>query len=286
MDSIIRIGWQNELASMTLSSSVSAEANHPLGNITSQIKGKPARWDMAGLTSLTIKGTSATEFTVNSLIMKGHNFGSDTTVRYRVFSGEDQSGDTLFDSNDTDGADVIYTVIPWGEMIAGIDPWGNYYDPDSNLDTVYSLVFDAVVGKSIQLDLTIPSPTNGIAEIDKLATFFGWSPEHSFERGAVFTIEDDTEQVVTEAGGIRATKRPARRRMDLDFAYVKDAYRNRFMHILEKATKAGDLYVIANPQETGYSKYISTSIFRRENNASYEAAIFNGSNMPARLREN
>lgn len=282
----ILIGWKNVLTQMTLTSSLPAEANHPLANVLSQTKGLPARWDMTGETALTLTATSATAFAMTGLILKGHNFGSDTTVRFRIFAGENQSGTVVYDSDDVAGADKIYTIIPWGEMIAGVDPWGNYYDPESNLDRVWSLAFETVTGKSVQLDLTIPTPTNSIAEIDKLALFFAWEPDYNFEYGSPVSIEDASEQNDTVAGGVWGVRRPARRRLDFEFALIQDVYRNRLMALLEERQKGGDMYIIPAPTDTGYSKFLGNSIYRRTNDAGYEHLMFNGSRMALSFREN
>jgi len=282
----ILIGWKNVLAEMTLTSSLPAETNHPLVNVLSQTKGLPARWDMTGETTLTLTGTSATEFAITGLIMKGHNFAGDTTVRFRIFAGESQTGTVVYDSDDVAGADKIYTIRSWGEMIAGVDPWAGTYDPESNLDRVYSLAFETVVGKSVQLDLSIPSPTNNMAEIDKLACFFAWQPDYNFEYGSPVTIEDASEQTDTVAGGIWGVRRPARRRLDFNFSLMEDVYRNRLMALLEERQKVGDMYIIPAPTDTGYSKYLGNSIYRRTNNAGYEAVMFNGSRLMLSFREN
>jgi|GEM_PF-2889862 len=281
------IGWQNELVGMALSSTIAAEAAHPLLNVLSQIKRKPARWDMTGESTLSIKGTSVNQFSLTAFILKGHNLASDATVRIRVFAGESQTGDVSYDSDDVPGADKIYTIKPWGESIAGIDPWGNYYDPSSNLDRVYSLPLTSTVrGKSVQIDLFVPTPTNGFVEIDKLAAFFAWAPAYGFDRGSVATIADDSKHTVMRSGGVRTTTLPARRRLDYDFNFLPDTDRNVFMSILEERGKGGDLYIISNPSWTGYDKFLGSSIFRRDNDASYKNMYHNGNTLAGRFLEN
>jgi len=282
----ILIGWKNILTQMTLSSTLTAETAHPLANVVSQTKGLPARWDMTGQTALAIKGTSATEFAMTGMIMKGHNLASDSTGRLRIFAGESQTGDVVYDSDNVDGADKIHTIRPWGEMIAGYDPWGGFYDDTSNLDPVYSLAFETIKGKSFQLDLDIPTPTNNIAEIDKLALFFAWTPDYNYEFGSPVTIEEDTEQSTTVAGGIYSVRRPCRRVLRPDFALMGDRYRDRLMAILDERQMVGDMYVILSPTATGFSKVQGTSIFKRVSEASYTHLMFNGSDVPLQFREN
>lgn len=286
MESKIRIGWENILASMTLSSNVAAQTNFPLSNLVDETKGVPARFTMGTETVLTIKGTQADDFTINFLMAKRHNLLSDATVRTRVFSDTAWTTE-VYDSDDTEGADVIYTEVPWGEMIAGVDPWGNYYDPDSNLDTVYTLPFETIVGKSIQVDITVPNPVNGMVKLDKLIGGFGWSPDEQFESGSVFQVQEpQTQHRLTRAGGLFTARRPARRRLSINFSNMPDDYRDVLMSILERRGMWRDLYIIANPNDTGYSKYLSSSVFRREDDVSAEILTPDLNNMSQSFVEN
>lgn len=491
LESRFYIGMQNELDNLGLTSDVAADANYPIANMLNDVRGEPTRWDMSVVDFISVKGSKADQFSLTGLLMKGHNFASETKPRFRIFDKINQTGKINFDSAtnvygnlpgavgdyfstpdsvaasitgsidirvrlnaDTwnlvadqtliskwnssqsymlrledgnrlrlwiydgttqnssissslsistgthwvrakwnvstgvvtfeksdsaeedssdidswteistgsiavasilDGGDAveigsrsgggtemftgkiyraqiyngidgtlavdfdarsytkgtsfvsnmtgetwtingastikmtlpdIYTQAPWGENIAGIDPWINYYDPNSNLDTVYSLTFgETLVGKSIQLDLLVPTPTNNIAEIDKLAAFWAWSPQYNYDYGSGYTIEEDTEQYKMSSGGLLVPGGPARRAMDLDFSLLPDTESNVLLHILERAKKSGDLYVIANPNWTGYSKYLSTGIFKRIENASKKAIRFNGNDLALMLRE-
>lgn len=286
LSSKLLFGWRNVLAHMTLSSSIAAETLHPLTNIVNQTKRRPARFDMTGETTLTITGTTSELEAITAIMIKGHNLASDATVRFRVYADESQGGAVLYDSDDVDGADVIYTIRPWGEMIAGVDPWGSYYDPDSRLDKVYCLALETVQGKSIRIDLTVPSPVGGFVELDKVAVFFGWTPKHNFDWGSSFATRNFTEQTDTVSGGVWAAARPTIRRMDLDFGLMEDQERNRFMGILDQSGMSNDVYVIPDPNAVGYAKFLGASIYRRQNDAGYELVMFDGSAMSASLREN
>ncbi len=283
LDSKIYIGWHNRLTDYTLSSTLAAETAYPLTNMLNQTKGEPTRWNMSATTSTAITFSSATAYAANNFMLKGHNMPSDATVRLRLWADAGQSGTLLYDSTAT----AIYLTIPWGEMIAGIDPWGNYYDPDSNLDPVFSLGFDIVEFKSGQIDISNPTPTNDILEIDKLALFYGWTPAYNYEHGATTSIEDSTKLYETSSGGFLPSNFPARRKMEIDFTAMSDQDRSLLTHILvERTTKANDLYIVANPNATGVSKYLHTSIFKRANDASFTQTSYNLNDYPLTLREN
>jgi hypothetical protein len=280
------IGWKNDLAELTLSSSPSANSTHPLSNIHNSIKGKPARWNFSSATALVLTGTSEQIRVATGLILKGHNLALDATVRLRLYEEPEQAGAVVYDSDNTDGAGAIYTQQSWGEMISGIDPWGEYYDNLSRLDRVYSLCFASVPYKSFRIDISVPSPVNNIVEIDKAALFFAWAPPGGFERGNRVSIVDTGEHTDTRAGGIRTTPGLARRRMEISFAYMAEMPQNVMMSILDRAGKQGDLYIIADPYLTGFSKYLTTSIYKRNDDASYQTIFHNGNNISLTLREN
>lgn len=280
------LGWKNVLAQMTLSATIAAESNYPLSNLVNQRKRKCARFDITGKAGVSIKGTSADEFAMTALLMAGHNMAEDSTVRIRIWDDENQTGTVMFDSDNEEGADKIFTVRPWGEMIAGYDPWGGGYDATSRLSRVYSLAWPTIKGKSFQLDLTVPSPVNSIIEIDKLALFFGWEPKHNFDWGASFSIGDKIEPAELESGGVFAKEKPSWRLMDIDFGLMEDTERNRMLGILDEAGKVTDLYVIPDPSDTGFSRFMGAGIYRRTSQAGYEHVMFDGSESAVSLREN
>jgi hypothetical protein len=257
LTSKLLLGWKNCLEDMTLTSSIAAQTLHPLSNVISQLKGRPARWDVTAASTLTLNATSATEQTITGLMVKGHNLTKATTARLRIYAGESQSGTVVYDSDLTPGADEIYTIRPWGEMIAGYDPWGGYCEETSALDPVYCLVFETVKGKSIRLDITLASQP-----------------------------EDIVEQTKTVAGGFWTASRPVRRRIDIDFGLMEDQDRNRFLSLLGEAGKGRDLYVIPDPNDVGYSWHLGASIYRRTNDFQYQQLMFNGSASQLALREN
>ena len=127
---------------------------------------------------------------------------------------------------------------------------------------------------------------NDVAEIDKVAIFSTVVPNLNYHIGAQTIIEDDSEHMVTRAGGFITTRFPARRRLDIEFKGQDESNANVLMHIMEKTKKEGDLFIIANPLFTGFSKYISSSIFRRFGNVTNTESSFGLHDLGFSLREN
>jgi len=283
LDNKIYIGWHNRLTDYTLSSTLAADSSYPLTNMLNQTKGEPTRWDMSSTTSTAITFSSASAYAGNNFMLKGHNMPSDATIRVRLWDGTGQSGTLVYDSTATS----VAQIIPWGEMVAGIDPWGEYYGSTSNLDAVFHLGFDIVEFKSGQIDINNPTPTNNICEIDKMVLFYGWTPTYNFEHGAITTVEDNTELYEMVSGGFRPSNFPSKRAMDIDFSAMSDEDRSQIMRILvDNSNKANDIYIVANPNETGMSKFLNTSVYKRVINSGYTQTAYNLNDYSLVLREN
>jgi len=282
----IHIGWSNNVENSTLTSTPTAETLHPLTNLTNGIRGKPTRWDFTTATDLVLKTNSATTQKATALIIKCHNLAEDATVRLRLYSGENQTGTVVYDSDSVAGASAIYTIKPWGEMIAGIDPWGNYYDPNSKLDLVYSLYFDTVGYKSSQIDIAVPSPVGDIVSIDTVALFFAYTPFINYSYGAKTSVVDKSVHNEDRGGGIRTNVYPSRRMMEFQFSHITETERNILTSIFEQIGKAANVYIIANPNFAGYSKFLTTSVYKRDNNLSFENMFWNADNLAFIFREN
>ena len=279
----IMIGIENyNEQKLTVTSTPSALTALPLSNTWNGIKGIPARWDFSAESDLAIKGTSATAVTISGMILKGHNLADDATVRLRIYDGENQTGTAVYDST----AQNIYVTRAFGEVIAGVNPIGGFYTEANNLDLVFSLAFSSVIGKSYQIDISVPSPTNDIVEIDQLALFFGWQPDHNFSYGYVSGVREDTEHEVSRAGGLHTRDAPATRVLNCEFEFLNDLNTNVLLDLLITAKKAGNLYVIADPNATGYTKFLFNSIYKRDSEAERRARYFNGNYPVVSLREN
>ena len=278
----IHIGFQNDLGGKTLVSDRTVDAAFPIENLTNQEKGSPARWDASAFTTLQLRYTSATAYKANGFFLKGHNLTEDATIQVILHADENYSGT----ESDT-GALTVKHAIPWGEMIAGIDQWAGHYDDASKLDTIFTAAFDGFEYKSVTINISEPNPVNDIVELDKIALCYMWSPNVSVKMGVVKAIEELMDEVtITRAGGIFVDELPRRRSMSVVFGAQSDSGFSQLFHILEKTGMGSDLYVMLNPNSTGFEKYVTGSFFRRTNRNSGRRFAWNLNEQELALLEN
>jgi len=282
MSNKIMIGTVNQLENMTVTSTLSADTAHPLTNLTNGIKDIPARWDVGSTTEFSIKGTTATAKFVNALMIKGHNFTADATVRLRLFTGEDQGGTTLYDST----AKIPLTGRAFGELVSGINVIDSYYEIDNHLDPVYTLTFDSALIKSFQIDIDATGSPDDILSIDTVALFFCWSPNYNFSYGFDQTVQEDAEHEQTRGGGLHTFGMPLRRFLRCEFELMETLNNNTLLDIITTAKMGGNLYVIPDPSATGFNKYLGNSIYKRDSQATRRARFYNGNATPLVLKEN
>ncbi|WP_237133814.1 hypothetical protein [Pseudohongiella sp. O18] len=278
----IMIGTVNQLENMTVTSTHSADAAHPLSNLTNGIKDIPTRWDVSSTTSFAIKGTSATAVNVNALMIKGHNFTGSATVRLRLYSGENQTGTLLFDST----SKVPLTNRAFGELIAGVHKIDGYLELENRLDPVYTLTFDTALIKSFQIDIDATGSPDDVLRIDTVALFFGWSPDYNFSYGYDQGIQEDAEHEQSRGGGLHTFAMPARRSLRVEFELMETLNNNTFLDLMSAIGMGGNVYIIPNPSATGYTKYLGNSIYKRNSQATRRARFFNGNSSTLVLEEN
>ncbi len=282
MSNKIMIGTVNQLENMTVTSTLAADSAHPLSNLTNGIKDIPARWDVSSTTEFSIKGTTATAVNVNALMIKGHNFTGSATVRLRLFSGESQGGTTLYDST----AKVPLTNRAFGELISGVHKIDGYLELENRLDPVYTLTFNTALVKSFQIDIDADGTPDDVLRIDTVALFFGWSPNYNFSYGFDQTVQEDAEHEQTRGGGLHTFGMPLRRFLRCEFELMETLNNNTLLDILTTAKMGGNLYVIPDPSATGFNKYLGSSIYKRDSQATRRARFYNGNATPLVLKEN
>mgnify|MGYP000542504335 FL=1 len=120
------IAWVNFLQSLTLASSVAAEAEYPLTNLLSEKVGDKCRIDVSGISpgTLSITWSSAVAYKVNCFALKDFNMTEGFTVNRRLFEGENQTG-----TEHASGAIAIERALPWDEAREAIPANNGHYVP-------------------------------------------------------------------------------------------------------------------------------------------------------------
>jgi len=272
-------------AAVTLASTVAAESAYPLTNCQNANANEPTVIDMTGETTLSITDTDSPDVlvSINCFALHNHNFPDGTTARFRVFDAINQGGTTVYDSA---AIDTDHT-IPWGSIIAGIDPVEGNFEEEGHMKTHFSKWFDTVQCKSFQLDITNAAGfTNDQLSLDKLWIGFSYATADGPVFGYGSEMANDSEHQSKPGGGMETVEHDVRRSLVLQFKGVKNAERHVLRHIFDRARMGGDLLITMDPNDVKSMNYELTSIYRRMNSNRWNAQHYNWNNMGLALEEN
>jgi hypothetical protein len=281
LPSKFHIAWQNDLINYVLTSTVAAEAEFPLTNSQTKVRGEITKFDMTGITEVSIQWSSAAEYTANCFCIDDHNMLQDNSARLRLFPDEAQAG--------VEVADVTkesYEAIPWASAMPGINQYHGYYEPESNLKKSVKFAFDTCQYKSGQLDFTCPTSNTDELWFSKMYLAFAYSPEFNFDWSNPATVVDPSQHFRQYKAGLHTRDLDAHRRLAFDFSHCTDRDRDVLGYILDTAKKGGDLLVFSNPNAVGREAYEGSGIFKRMNDTSFEAIYSGAHGLSLLLEEN
>lgn len=239
IESQLYIGVENELANLTPVVTPAPVASLPATNLLDSRRNAVCR--VTGSPNpIAIKGGSSVDYTFGCFAIWGCDFASDVTVRYRVFAADAQGGATMYDST----ALSPHITIPWGSMIPGIDAWGDVYSVAT--PSLYIIFFDAVVGKSYQIDIV--NPTAASVDIGYIFSGWAWTPSKNINGQAVKWI-DPSPQERTAGGGLRTSAQTAYRKLSFPLSQLTQLDAETISHLLQTANKDGVILLSLNPNE-------------------------------------
>lgn len=281
----IHISWENLLARYTLASDVAAEAAYPLANLANKHRSHWAAWDMTAATSVSITGSSAEERAANCWAIHNHDAPRGSTIRVRLYDGEGQGGNVVYDS----GAVDVRNTVPLGSIIAAVDPLGSAFEDEGGLTVHVSRFFDGVMFKSFQIDIENPDGfAADLLRVDKLWLGVAWCPRYGIGHGWQSRLIDDSEHMQKPGGGMETVEGAVRRSLRVSFeaASLPNSERHIIRHALDRAKMSGDLLVTLDPNDARSQRYETSSIYRRTNGMTFTSAFFNGNAFSLDLEEN
>lgn len=278
----MHLSWNNDIGEYTIASDVAAETAYPLTNMQNGNANDPTVLDMTADTAVVITGSDATERTATCFAIHNHNMPADNTIRLRLFDAVSQGGTTVYDS----AATQVPHTIPWGSSIAGVDPYGSYFEALGNMKTHFSLWFDSVAYKSFQIDIAATTSTDNTLSIDKLWLGFAYAPEYGPEHGTNSTQQEDSQHQRKPGGGMETIEGHSRRILQILFRGVENYERHVIRNILDRSKKGGDLLITMDPNDARSQNYERTSIYRRTSNVAFVDAYYNGNDFGLSVEEN
>jgi len=244
-DPNVRILIDNKGDSATITASPAFESNFPISNVKNPLRSYFAR--TTGLATQEIYlnwGGDTHSFT--ALNMSRINLSSAATVRFRIWSGENQTGTLVYDSGD------VLAVPPkaLGDLNWGIDPLGASLFTGWTGAIFTTLWFTQVYGQSAQITINDPANTDGYIKIGRLFTGFHFEPDYNMAWGMTISNENNHIKSRTDGGSMRVDLRSTYRKINFQLPELRDEQRavafNQIKIISDNAT---DFFISCFPEQ-------------------------------------
>jgi hypothetical protein len=241
----IRLIAPNAFDAATLTDSPAMVATLPVGNLQDAARARVAR--SVGLPATQyVRGDWPASAACSGFALWRHNLTGAATLRLKLWAGLGQSGTLLYDS----GLVAIGSIVPYGELVYGVDTYGGGVFKDWPLGCVL-LWFNAVSALSFELAISDPANTAGYLQACRIFLGQYFSPAKNFNYGAKLRWEDDSTQERTDGNSLRTDSRDPYRIVSFDMAELCEAERASLSEILRMSGKSRDLFVAAFPEVGG-----------------------------------
>jgi hypothetical protein len=241
----VRLVTPNLADDATLSASPAMVAALPQANLQDPARARTAR--SVGLPSPQyVRGNWSASSTVNCAALVRHNLSGGATVRFKLWSGLNQTGTLVYDS----GAITLGTIIPYGEYVYGVDVYGATLFQDWPVSLVV-LWFAQVIALSFELQMNDPSNSAGYMEASRLVVGNYFAPARNFSYGHKFRWEDDSTQERADGGTLRTDTREPYRVFRFNLDWLDEAARATLANKLRDAGKTAEVFVAMYPDDAG-----------------------------------
>lgn len=239
---IIAPNWIDEAA---LSASPALAAALPVENLQDDARARVAR--SVGLPSPQyFRGNWPAFRQVNAFAIWRHNFSGAAGLRLRLYSGLNQSGTLLYDS----GVIKLGTIIPWGELVWGVDTYGAELFEDWPVAS-HVMWFDPVRPLSFELSVDDPANPDGYMQASRLVAGSYFSPTVNFSRPFRMRWEDESTQERTDGGTLRTDEREPYRVFNFRLDWLDEAERAALAEVLRQQAKSKTFFLSMFPGDVG-----------------------------------
>lgn len=259
----LHILFGSDLDALTLTTVPAADAGFPETHMQKSARGKFLRVTDVDLVVKGSVGGADPSLYASGFALGRHNLKNDATVQIRLYDAINQGGNVVYDS----GAQTVNTIIPWGVMRPGIDPWGASYEDSSNIPKLYYVIFDTIAYKSMQIDVAAPSNTT--IDVGRLFLKAAWVPRVNYSYGSELEWEDGSVLTRTSSGGLKGEKREPYRRFVLPLDWIDETDQERLSREMQEVGKTFDVLVIRYPNAGGLKKLEQTMFAMRTSNNKY-----------------
>ena len=233
-----------------------AESTMPVTNLQNQYRGRPMR--RTG-TAMTVKGNRSTVDYASAFALAWHNLPGDGDYRLRLYDGEDQTGNEVYDSTVL----TVATPIPLDVWRMDVDPLDATYEQQSIHPSIAALFFSPVLYKSFQLDINAPGATD--FDIGRLFLGNAFRPLINYDFGSPFKTIDPSEHVRTGGSSLITVRRNAYRQAEIDLRHLDRGERERLSYEENRLGKSPQIFLALDPGETGLLRIEQMLIGKRLN---------------------
>lgn len=245
MTANVRIITPNDADAATLSASPAAASTLPVTNLQDQTRAR--LWRSTSAAAQAIYGTWAAAYSLSGFALVRHNLTPNAALRLRIYDGPNQTGTLLYDS----GSVAIGTMIGWGELVWGRDPWGGANIFSGWAYAFTTLWFAANYARSFQLDLTDTANPDGYLQAARLFLGQYFEPLKTFNYGISLSWEEASKQQRTDGGTLRTDGFDPFRRWAFSLANMSAGERAQIMEIARKIGVRDDSFLSCWPDVGG-----------------------------------
>ncbi|UTD54911.1 hypothetical protein [Halomonas sp. MS1] len=264
MNENLRIIFDNVHDAATLTATSEASPLLPIEN--TQRSGRSYVWRSLDTTQQVITGSLDGPLSINGAVIYQHNLTNLAKVRVEYL----RRGDVVYDSGELIAAELI----PLGEWVAGIDPWGG--SQVNSLPNVQLSVWSpSFFVDSYRITIDDPANPDGFIQVQRIAVGDYFSPKFNAAYEPVLDWVDTSEHRKTEGGSLNTVGGSLSRRLTIDLNFLDSSDRSKLTLKALKSGKTSDVFISLYPAKGGIDEAEHEFLARRENNYSHRHKFFN-----------
>lgn len=241
----VRLITPNDSDAATLTATPAAVTTLPVSNLQDATRTK--LWRSTSAAAQAIKGGWDDSYQVAAFSLVRHNLSPSAKLQFRLWEDAAQSGTLLYDSGEVS----IGTVIGWGDLVWGIDPWGGSNIFSGWAYAFTTLWFDEVTARSFQLDLTDTANPDGYLQASRLVVGPYFEPLINADYGLSMSWEESSTQQRTDGGTLRTDAFDPYRRWSFGLSHLDPDERATLTEIVRKVGLRQDFFLSCFPEAGG-----------------------------------
>jgi hypothetical protein len=240
-----RLIARNLFDTATLSCNVAALTNSSLENLKNDRRSRVVRWPTSGMVSVKGDYNGAGGY-VSGFCLDRFNLEPAATVRFRGFSGVNQTGATVVDT----GTVPAYVAATLGTLQWGIQPLGSSIFDGFGGYKFWNVFFARALILSWQLDIT-DNNSQGYIEAGRGILGDYMEPAANADYGLKLGWKENTEQEEMDGGSLLSDGRLPRRALNGTFPDLSESERAAWQDVIRYVGKRKAFLATFQPEVGG-----------------------------------